>query len=401
MEKKTVRDIEIKDKRVLVRVDFNVPLGKSTGKITDDSRIRGAIPTIQYLIDQGAKAILCSHLGRPKGQVSEELRLSLVGERLSQLLGKPVKCTPDCIGTVVERPVSEMKSGDVLLLENLRFHPEEEKNDPEFARSLALLADVFVNDAFGTAHRAHASTVGIAGYLPAVAGFLMEKELEFMGKAMADPARPFAMLVGGAKVSDKIGLLENILEKVNSLIIGGGMAHTFLKAQGYDVGNSPVEDDRLEFAWGLIEKAARRGVHLLLPTDAVVARELSAESAYKTVSLTDVPEDWMILDIGPESVKSFGDELKGCKTIIWNGPMGVFEFAAFRHGTSAIAKLLVKLDATTIIGGGSTAEAIAELGLTDKMTHVSTGGGASLRFLEGKPLPGVAALLDKDEMSVQ
>ena len=396
MEKKTVRDIEIKDKRVLLRVDFNVPLGKSTGKITDDSRIRGAIPTIQYLIDQGAKAILCSHLGRPKGKVSEELRLSLVGERLSQLLGKPVKCTPDCIGTVVERPVSEMKSGDVLLLENLRFHPEEEKNDPEFARSLALLADVFVNDAFGTAHRAHASTVGIAGYLPAVAGFLMEKELEFLGKAMADPARPFAMLVGGAKVSDKIGLLENVLEKVNSLIIGGGMAHTFLKAQGYDVGSSPVEDDRLEFAWGLIEKAARRGVHLLLPTDAVVARELSAESAHKTVSLTDVPEDWMILDIGPESVKSFGDELKGCKTIIWNGPMGVFEFAAFRRGTSAIAKLLVKLDATTIIGGGSTAEAIAELGLTDKMTHVSTGGGASLRFLEGKPLPGVAALLDKD-----
>jgi 3-phosphoglycerate kinase len=289
-----------------------------------------------------------------------------------------------------------MKSGDVLLLENLRFHPGEEKNDPEFARSLARLADVFVNDAFGTAHRAHASTVGVADYLPAVAGFLLEKELEFLGKAMADPVRPFAMLVGGAKVSDKIGLLENALEKVDSLIIGGGMAHTFLKAQGYNVGTSPVEDDRLEFARGLIEKAARRGVHLLLPTDAVAAKEFSAESTHKTVSLTNVPEDWLILDIGPKSVKRFGDELKGCKTVIWNGPMGVFEFAAFRHGTSTIAKLLAGLEATKIIGGGSTAEAIAELGLADKMTHVSTGGGATLEFLEGKTLPGVAALLDKD-----
>lgn len=397
MEKKTLRDIKVSDKRVLVRVDFNVPLDKSTGKITDDSRIRGAIPTIQYLIDQGAKAILCSHLGRPRGQVSEKLRLALVGERLSQLLGKPVRCTLDCIGTEVERAVSEMKSGDVLLLENLRFHLEEERNDPEFARSLARLADVFVNDAFGTAHRAHASTVGVAGYLPAVAGFLMEKELEFLGKAMADPARPFAMLVGGAKVGDKIGLLENILEKVNSLIIGGGMAPTFLKAQGYDVGSSPVEDNQLGFARGLIEKAAETNVHLLLPTDAVIARELSAESTHKTVSLTDVPEDWMILDIGPQSIKSFGDELKGCQTIIWNGPLGVFEFAPFRHGTSAIAGLLASLEATTIIGGGSTAEAIAELGLVDKMTHVSTGGGASLMFLEGKTLPGVAALVDKDE----
>ncbi|MBT9149635.1 MAG: Phosphoglycerate kinase [Dehalococcoidia bacterium] len=393
MEKKTIRDIKVSDKRVLVRVDFNVPLGKSTGKITDDSRIRGAIPTIQYLIDQGAKAILCSHLGRPKGQV-EALRLAPVGERLSQLLGRPVKCTPDCIGTEVERAVSQMKSGDVLLLENLRFYPEEEKNDPEFARSLACLADVFVNDAFGTAHRAHASTVGVADYLPAVAGFLMEKELEFLGKAMADPARPFAMLVGGAKVGDKIGLLENILEKVNSLIIGGGMAHTFLKAQGYDVGSSSVEDDQLGFARGLIEKAARRGVHLLLPTDVVVAREFSAGSIHKTVSLSGVPRGWMILDIGPQSIKSFGDELKGCKTIIWNGTMGVFEFAPFRKGTTAIANLLASLDATKIIGGGSTVEAIAELGLADRMTHVSTGGGASLEFLEGKTLPGVAALLD-------
>jgi phosphoglycerate kinase len=325
------------------------------------------------------------------------LRLGVVGERLSQLLEKPVKCTLDCIGAEVEREVNRMKSGDVLLLENLRFHPEEEKNDPEFARSLARLADVFVNDAFGTAHRAHASTVGVADYLPAVAGFLMEKELNFLGKAMADPPRPFAMLVGGAKVGDKIGLLENTLEKVDSLIIGGGMAHTFLKAQGYDVGSSPVEDDRLEFARALMERAARRGVHLLLPTDVVVAAKFNAGSPHKTVSLTNVPEDWMILDIGPESVKSFGDELKRCKTIIWNGPVGVFEFAAFRQGTSAIAKLLADLEATKIIGGGSTVEAVTELGLAEKMTHVSTGGGASLEFLEGKTLPGVAALLDKGE----
>jgi phosphoglycerate kinase len=401
MEKKTLRDIEVSDKRVLVRVDFNVPLSKFTGNMTDDSRIRGAIPTIQYLINRGAKVILCSHLGRPKGQVSEGLRLTLVGERLSQLLGKPVKCTLDCIGAEVEREVSRMKSGDVLLLENLRFHPQEEKNDPEFARSLARLADVFVNDAFGAAHRAHASTVGVADYLPAVAGFLMEKELQFLGKAMADPARPFAMLVGGAKVNDKIGLLETVLEKVNSLIIGGGMAQTFLKAQGYDVGSSPVEYDRLEFVRGLMEKAARKGINLLLPTDAVVAAELSAESAHETVSLTDVPDNWLILDIGPESVKSFGDELKRCKTIIWNGPMGVFEFAAFRNGTSAIARLLSSLEVTTIIGGGSTAEAIVELGLAEKMTHVSTGGGASIRFLEGKILPGVAALLDKDDVVLQ
>lgn len=396
MEKKTLRDIKVSDKRVLVRVDFNVSLSKLTGKITDDSRIREVIPTIQYLIDQGAKVILCSHLGRPKGQVSEELRLVPVCERLSQLLGKPVRCARDCIGAEMEREVSQMKSGDVLLLENLRFHPEEEKNDPEFARSLARLADVFVNDAFSAAHRTHASTVGVAAYLPAVAGFLMEKELELLGKAMAHPARPFAMLIGGAKVSDKIGLLEKILEKIDSLIIGGGMANTFLKAQGYNVGTSQVEDDRLEFTRGLIEKAARRGVHLLLPTDGVVAKEFSTDSTHKTVSLTDVPHDWMILDIGPKSVKRFGDELKGCKTIIWNGPMGVFEFAAFRHGTSAIANLLAGLEATKIIGGGSTAEVIAELGLADKMTHVSTGGGATLEFLEGKTLPGVAALLDKD-----
>ena len=395
MEKKTVRDIETKGKRVLVRVDFNVPRDKSTGAITDDSRIRAAIPTIRYLVDRGAKVILCSHLGRPKGKVSEELRLAPVGERLSQLLGKPVKCAPDCIGPEVEGSVAVMRPGDVLLLENLRFHPEEEENDPQFARSIASLADIYVNDAFGTAHRAHASTAGVADYLPAVSGFLMEKELEFLGKALADPVRPFAMIVGGAKVADKITLLENILQEVDVLIIGGGMANTFLRAQGYDVGNSRVEDERLDFARDLMEKAAKKSIHLLLPADAVVAEEFSPDSAHKTVSLTDVPDGWLILDIGPESVKRFGDELNGCKTIVWNGPMGVFEFPAFAEGTRALASLIAELDATTIIGGGDTAAAVAEMGLAARITHVSTGGGASLEFLEGKTLPGVAVLLDK------
>ena len=395
MAKKTVRDIEPKGKRVLVRVDFNVPLDKSTGEITDDSRIRATIPTLQYLVKQGAKVILCSHLGRPKGKVSEELRLAPVGERLSQLLGKPVKCAPDCIGPEVEGSVAVMRPGDVLLLENLRFHPEEEENDPQFARSIASLADIYVNDAFGTAHRAHASTAGVADYLPAVSGFLMEKELEFLGKALADPVRPFAMIVGGAKVADKITLLENILQEVDVLIIGGGMANTFLRAQGYDVGNSRVEDERLDFARDLMEKAAKKSIHLLLPADAVVAEEFSPDSAHKTVSLTDVPDGWLILDIGPESVKGFGDELNGCKTIVWNGPMGVFEFPAFAEGTRALASLIAELDATTIIGGGDTAAAVAEMGLAARITHVSTGGGASLEFLEGKTLPGGAVLLDK------
>jgi len=395
MEKKTIRDIEIQDKQVLVRVDFNVPRDKSTGAITDDSRIKAAIPTIGYLIERGARVILCSHLGRPKGRVSEELRLVPVGERLSQLLGKPVQCAPDCIGPEVEKTASELVSDEVLLLENLRFHPEEEANDPEFAKSLARLAEVFVNDAFGTAHRAHASTAGVADYLPAVAGFLMEKELEFLGKALADPPRPFAMVIGGAKVGDKIGLLENILEKVNSLIIGGGMANTFLKAQGHDVGRSKVEDDQLDFARGLPEKAAKKGVHLLLPADAVVAQEFNAGSVHKTVSLDEVPADWLIMDIGPESIRNFSAELKGCQTIIWNGPMGVFEFPAFAQGTRSLAALIAELDAMTIIGGGDTAAAIDEMDLSSRMTHVSTGGGASLEFLEGKSLPGVAALLDR------
>ena len=395
MKKKTVRDIELKGKRVLVRVDFNVPLDVETRKISDDSRVRAALPTIKYIIEQKGKVILCSHFGRPKGKVVEGMRLSPIAERLSHLLNLPVKSTTDCIGAQVEEAVSKLGEGEVLLLENLRFHPEEEKNDPEFAKSLAKLADVYVNDAFGTAHRAHASTAGVADYLPAVAGFLIEKEIDYLGQALSDPARPFAMIVGGAKVADKIALLENIMQKVNVLVIGGGMANTFLKAQGYDVGNSKVEDDQLDFTRGLIKQASEKGVNLLLPIDAEVAEEFSAESNHKTVPLNEVPKGWMILDIGPQSIKRFSDELKKCKTIVWNGPVGVFEFPVFATGTKAIASLAASMDATTIIGGGDTAAAVESAGVAPRMTHISTGGGASLEFLEGKVLPGIAVLQDK------
>jgi len=396
MNKKTVRDIEVKGKRVLVRVDFNVPRDKSTGEITDDARIRAALPTIQYLIDAGAKVILCSHLGRPKGVVSEDLRLARAGERLASLLGRPVRCLSECVGPQVEGVVGGMKPGDVVLLENLRFHPEEEKNDPGFARSLAQLADIYVNDAFGTAHRAHASTAGVAAYLPAVSGFLMEKELEFLGKALADPARPFTVVLGGAKVADKIALLENIIRKVDVMIIGGGMASTFLRALGTDVGGSKVEEEQLEFARDLADRAEKAGVTLLLPVDGVVASDFAADAEYKTVSLDSVPEGWQILDIGPRTVEMFQASLKDSATIVWNGPMGVFEFPAFAGGTVAIARYIAGLDAVTIIGGGDSAAAVRQAGVEDRMTHVSTGGGASLEYLEGKTLPGVAALLDKD-----
>ncbi|MFC2028258.1 phosphoglycerate kinase [Chloroflexota bacterium] len=396
MGKQTVRDIEVENKRVLVRVDFNVPRDKSTGEITDDSRITAAVPTIQYLVDERAKVILCSHLGRPKGEVREDMRLSSVGERLGKIIGKEVRCTQDCIGEEVEAVVDEMQPGDIILLENLRFHPEEEKNDPSFAESLARLADMFVNDAFGTAHRAHASTAGIANYLSAVSGFLMEKELEFLGKTLVDPERPFAMIIGGAKVADKITLLENIVEKVNVLIIGGGMANTFLKSMGYDVGGSKVEDDQLSFGRSLVTKAARKGVRLMLPVDGIAASEFSEDAEYKTVTLGAVPSGWQLLDIGPESIRSFSDGLKECKTIVWNGPMGVFEYPAFAQGTQDLASFIAELGVTTIIGGGDTAAAVKGMGLARKMTHVSTGGGASLEFMEGKILPGVAALLDKE-----
>jgi len=395
MHKQTIRDVELRGKRVLVRVDFNVPLDMENNTISDDSRIRAVLPTVRYLIDAGSKVILCSHLGRPKGKVVDELRLAPVAKRLSELLGLPVTNTKDCIGTEVEQAISHLKEGDVLLLENLRFHPEEEKNDPDFAKALSGLADVYVNDAFGAAHRAHASTVGVALYLPAVAGFLMEKEIDFLGKALTDPAPPFAAITGGAKVSDKLELLENILEKVDFLLIGGGMCCTFLKAQNHEVGQSKVEEDKLDFALDLTGKAAKVGVKLMLPSDVVAAESFASGVPFKIVSVSNIPEGSYVMDIGPQTIGSFCAQLRKCKTVIWNGPMGVFEFAEFRRGTEAIARQLAELEATTILGGGSTAEAVEELGLADKMSHVSTGGGAALEFLEGKTLPGVAVLQDK------
>ncbi|UCG83843.1 MAG: phosphoglycerate kinase [Dehalococcoidia bacterium] len=396
MKKKTIRDIELKDRKVLVRVDFNVPLDIETHEISDDSRIKAAIPTIQYLIDKGCRVILCSHFGRPKGKVVEDMRLAPVAKRLSELLKLPVASTKDCIGIEVEQSVSKLKSGAVLLLENLRFHPEEEQNDPDFARTLAGLADVYVNDAFGTAHRAHASTAGVANYLPAVAGLLMEKEIDFLGKALTDPIHPFAAVTGGAKVSDKLALLENILNKVDYLLIGGGMCCTFLRSQGYGIGQSSVEEDKLHFVKELADKADRAGVQLMLPVDVVVADSFAGDVPFKVVNIGEIPDSSYVMDIGPYTIKAFTDELKKCKTVVWNGPMGVFEYPAFRDGTKAIAQQLAQLDATTILGGGSTAEAVDEFGLADRMSHVSTGGGASLEFLEGKTLPGVAVLQDKE-----
>jgi len=395
MNKQTVRDIDLKGKRVLVRVDFNVPLDPQTKAISDDSRIRAALPTIKYIIDKKGKVILCSHLGRPNGKVVEDLRLAPVAKRLSELLKRPVATTKDCIGPEVEEAVSKMKEGDVLMLENLRFHAEEEKNDPAFAQSLAKLADVYVNDAFGTAHRAHASTAGVTKFLPAVSGFLMEKEIDFLGKALAGAARPFAAIIGGAKVSDKMALLENIVSKVDYLLIGGGMCCTFLKAQNVNVGKSQVEEDKLNVARDLMSKAAKSNVEVVLPIDVVVADKFATGAQYKTVPVNSIPSDWYVMDIGPQTIKSFSERLKKCKTVFWNGTMGVFEYREFKQGTEAIAKQLAGLKATTITGGGSTAEAVIELGLEKKMSHLSTGGGAALEFLEGKTLPGVAALLDK------
>jgi phosphoglycerate kinase len=392
MNKKTVRDIDVKGKRVLVRVDFNVPQDKKTGAITDDTRIREALPTIKYLIDHGAKVILCSHLGRPDGQVKENLRLTPVAARLSELLGKPVAKVNDCIGPEVEKAVKALKPGDVLLLENLRFHAEEETNDPAFAKALAGLAEVFVNDAFGTAHRAHASTEGVTHYLPGVAGFLMEKEIDYLSRATENPEHPYVAIIGGAKVSGKIEVLENLLGKVDALLIGGGMANTFLKAQGYQVGQSLVEDDKLDLARDIL---ARAGGKLHLPVDVVVASAFEATAEYKVVPVDQVPAGWRIMDIGPKTVAAYGKVLKPAKTVAWNGPMGVFEFAPFAEGTKAVAQLLAGLKAVTVIGGGDSAAAVAQAGLTAKMSHVSTGGGASLEFLEGKTLPGVAALQDK------
>jgi len=396
MNKKTVRDIDVSGKRVLVRVDLNVPLDEETGAITDETRIRAVLPTIRYLIDRKARVILCSHLGRPEGKVVDELSLAPVARRLSEILGLPVEMAMDCIGPQVEEAVGELKEGEVLLLENLRFRPEEEKNDPDFAQALARLADIYVNDAFGTAHRTHASTVGVAKHLPAVAGFLMEQEINVMDKALNDPERPFAAIIGGAKINSKIGVLEYILEKVDSLLIAGGMSSTFLRALKYDVGQSSVKEDKLGLAQSLMDKAAEKGVHLLLPSDVVVADKFAPNARSRTVPVDNVPASWYVMDIGPRTIELFEAKLRKSKTIIWNGPVGVFEFPKFSKGTEAIADLLSGLDATTIIGGGSTAEAVVEMGLADKITHVSTGGGASLKFLEGKTLPGVAALQDKE-----
>lgn len=393
MGKKTIRDVELKNKRVLVRVDFNVPRDKE-GNVTDDTRIRAALPTINYLLDNQAKVILTSHLGRPKGEVDGKYRLDQVAERLSELLGQKVKKTSTTIGSDAEEAVENLKPGEVLLLENVRFNPGETKNDPDFAKKLAAFADLYVNDAFGAAHRAHASTAGVAQYLPAVAGFLMEKELKALGGALNNPEKPFVAIIGGAKVSDKIGVIENLLHKVDALIIGGGMANTFLKAQGFEMGKSLVEEDKVELAKNLLSAAQDKGVKFLLPIDLVVADSIENPGEISTVKVDEVPQDKMALDIGPATIELYQDTIKDAKTIVWNGPMGVFEVDAFSNGTNQVAQGVAKSSANSIIGGGDSVAAIEKAGLAQEITHISTGGGASLEFLEGKELPGVVALND-------
>ena len=396
MNKKTVKDIDVNGKKVLVRCDFNVPIDSETGKITDNRRIRAALPTIQYLLDHNAKVILCSHLGRPKGEFNLKYSLKPVAEELSKLLNKDVKLAKDVIGESAKELTNNMKDGDVVLLENVRFHKEEEQNDPEYSKALASMAEIYVNDAFGTAHRAHSSTTGVADYLPAVSGFLIEKELEFLGGALENPAHPFVAILGGAKVSDKIGVIENLLDKVDTLIIGGGMAYTFYKAQGHHIGTSICEEDKLDLARSILEKAQEKGVDLLLPIDNHVSSEYSNNGEEKMVNSTEIPDGFMGLDIGPKTIEKFEEAVKDAKTVVWNGPLGVCEFDKFATGTKAVATMLSKLDAITIIGGGDSAAAVEKMGLADKMTHISTGGGASLEFLEGKTLPGIACLQDKE-----
>ena len=397
MAKKTIEDVNVQGKRVLVRVDYNVPLTPE-GTVADDKRIVAALPTVKYLLEHGARVILCSHLGRPKGTVKPEFSLKPVVARLKELLpGVKIDFASDCIGEEAKEKAMALQDGQILLLENLRFHKEEEKNDPEFAKELASLAEIYVSDAFGTVHRAHASTAGVAAYLPAVAGFLIGKELSIMGQALEDPQRPFVAILGGAKVADKIGVIKNLLQKCDSLIIGGGMAYTFFAAQGYGIGDSLLDKDSIGLAKDLMAEAESRGVKLLLPVDTVVAKEFAADAEHKTVKVNEIPDGWQGLDIGEESRKLFAGVIESAKTVIWNGPMGVFEFPAFAKGTAAVAvaEACAKCQGTTIIGGGDSASAVKKLGYADKMTHISTGGGASLEFLEGKVLPGVAALNDK------
>lgn len=395
MNKKTIRDIDVSGKRVVVRVDFNVPLDKETLRILDDTRIRAALPTIDYLRQQQAKTVLVSHLGRPDGEIVESARMAPVAARLAELLGTTVPCATDVVGASAEAVVAAMQPGDVVMLENVRFEPGEEKNEPALAKQLAAFGDVYVNDAFGTAHRAHASTAGVAAYLPAVAGFLMEKEIDYLGRVVSNPQRPVAAIIGGAKISSKIAVLQHLLSKVNTLLVGGGMASTFLKARGVGVGTSLVEDDQIATARAVIADAGRRGVVLGLPTDAVIADRFAADAATRTIDIHNVPEGWMVLDVGPKTVADYEAKLRGVKTVVWNGPLGVAEWEPFAHGSNDIARFLAKLDATVVIGGGETVAMVTELGLAGEYAHVSTGGGASLEFLEGKELPGVAALLDR------
>ena len=394
MNKKTIRDIDLKNKKVLVRCDFNVPMDENRN-ITDNRRIVAALPTIKYLLEQNCKIVLCSHLGRPKGEFKEEFSLKPVAKELSRLLGKDVIMADDVIGPDAKNKAENLKNGEIMLLENVRFHREETDNDPNFSKELASFGEIFVNDAFGTAHRAHASTEGVTKYLPAVSGFLIEKELKFLGEALNNPERPFVAILGGAKVSDKIGVIDSLLEKVDTLMIGGGMAYTFFKAQGYEVGNSLCEPDKCDLALKLMEKAKEKNVKFMLPIDTKIGKEFKPDTESKTVGWKEIPEGWEGFDIGEKTIEMFKEELKNAKTVIWNGPLGLFEFDQFAIGTNEIAKDLATLNATTIIGGGDSAAAVEKAGLGDKMTHISTGGGASLEFLEGKKLPGIEALMDK------
>ena len=393
--KKSVLDADVKGKKVLLRCDFNVPQNKETGVITSDKRIVAALPTIKYLLENGAAVIACSHLGKPKGEWKPKLTLAPVADRLSELLGQKVVFANDIIGEDAKAKAAALKPGEIMLLENLRFDIREEKNGADFAKALADMAELYVSDAFGTVHRAHASTAGVAAYLPAYAGLLVEKELSVMGKALNDPKRPFVAVLGGAKVSDKIGVINNLLEKADTIIIGGGMAYTFIKAMGYEIGNSLLEADKLDYALEMIDKAKRNGVSLLLPVDTAVGNEFKADCDMQIVDIREMPAGWMGMDIGPKTIELFSDAIKNAETVVWNGPMGVFEFDAFAKGTKAMAQALAESGAITIVGGGDSAAAVEKLGFADKMTHISTGGGASLEFLEGLELPGVACLLDK------